>query len=523
MNQKTNKKIISGTLILSIAAIISKVLSAVYRIPLENFVGNVGFYIYQQVYPIYGIGVAFALTGLPAFISKLIVERDTEEAKQTLFFQIMVILTIITVVIFAGLQLFSSEIATLMGDLELKPVIQAVSWMFLLMPLLADIRGYYQSSMQMIPTATSQVVEQVVRVAMIIVVAYLAAAQHWNLYHMGTLAMLSAPVAAVFAAVILLGQSHHLFRHFHLADLKFNYVTLTKQIVLEGGVLSILAALMVLMQLVDSFTVKNGLVASGLSNLVAQTQKGIYDRAQPIVQLGLVIGTAISSTVLPQMAYYYHTGKEKSFKTLVKHSMRITLVVTMAVTFGLISIMPQLNHLLFGSYDLDLTLAIYCLSILFATMVTAFNSVLQSINNFKSTAVAIFGGLLCKLALTRIFVVHFGIMGASLSTIIALAVVLLVNWYTSPKQVHEHIFRVDFLIKVAAISIVMMIVIGLLGWLLNYYLGNGSRLMDIVKLMVVIPVGAIVFLGMCLKGKVLSASELEMIPILNRFVGDKIK
>ena len=35
-------------------------------------VGNTGFYVYQQVYPIYGIGMTFALTGFPVFVSNVV-------------------------------------------------------------------------------------------------------------------------------------------------------------------------------------------------------------------------------------------------------------------------------------------------------------------------------------------------------------------------------------------------------------------------------------------------------------------
>ena len=43
--------IMRGALILSLSSLIAKILSAFYRIPFENLVGNIGFYVYQQVYP----------------------------------------------------------------------------------------------------------------------------------------------------------------------------------------------------------------------------------------------------------------------------------------------------------------------------------------------------------------------------------------------------------------------------------------------------------------------------------------
>lgn len=69
-----SKELFRGAFILSIAAIMVKVLSAAYRIPYQNIVGDIGFYIYQQVYPFYGIVLTLSTLGFPIVISKLIAE-----------------------------------------------------------------------------------------------------------------------------------------------------------------------------------------------------------------------------------------------------------------------------------------------------------------------------------------------------------------------------------------------------------------------------------------------------------------
>ena len=83
------RRVMHGAFILTIASFIAKVLSALYRIPLQNLVGDEGFYVYQQVYPIYGIAMTLALSGLPQFISKYVAERkdpiQRKEALQRLY------------------------------------------------------------------------------------------------------------------------------------------------------------------------------------------------------------------------------------------------------------------------------------------------------------------------------------------------------------------------------------------------------------------------------------------------------
>ena len=73
---------IQGTVILTLTSFVVKVLSAVYRVPYQNLVGDEGFYVYQQIYPIYGIGMTLALTGLPLYLSKVLAGTKTAEEEQ---------------------------------------------------------------------------------------------------------------------------------------------------------------------------------------------------------------------------------------------------------------------------------------------------------------------------------------------------------------------------------------------------------------------------------------------------------
>lgn len=74
MNENETNKLVKGALLLMLAGLISKVLSAGYRVPLQNLTGDIGFYIYQQVYPILGIALMLALYGFPSAVSKMTVE-----------------------------------------------------------------------------------------------------------------------------------------------------------------------------------------------------------------------------------------------------------------------------------------------------------------------------------------------------------------------------------------------------------------------------------------------------------------
>ena len=129
--------LVKGTVILSVAAFLTKVLSAVYRVPFQNIVGDIGFYIYQQIYPFYGIAVSFAIYGFPVIISKLYAEQtdpSDEEEKQTIFFSSLLAVGMICLIIFFLLYAGSETFASFMGDERLQPLIRAVSFSYLTVP-----------------------------------------------------------------------------------------------------------------------------------------------------------------------------------------------------------------------------------------------------------------------------------------------------------------------------------------------------------------------------------------------------
>ncbi|UQS85009.1 oligosaccharide flippase family protein [Apilactobacillus apisilvae] len=521
MKNSENKlaALMKGAMLLSIASLISKVLSAFYRVPFQNLVGNLGFYIYQQVYPIYGIGMTLALSGLPIFISRLIAEQSNDENKKALLRQILISLSIFGMIIFLILQLNSLNIAHLMGDAKLSIIIRAISWMFLFTPFLASLRGYFQAVLFMKPTAYSQVVEQIIRVAVILLAAYIGMHSGIDPYTVGKYSMLAVPIAEIFSLAVLLIY----FKKWigNLPKIKLiSYSNLTKQLFLEGGTLCLLASLMVLLQLVDSFTVRKGLVISGLSMFDSQVSKGIYDRGQTLVQLGLVFATSFSSAILPSLSQAYKKSDHKTFNNIANDIMHVSIFLTVAITAGMISLMPLINQLLFNSQTESHTISVYCLSILITTIITIYSSILQSIDQFKVAAISIGVGILFKFLTTEFLTAKIGIMGASFSTIFSLLIILILEICFANFKLKMN-NKMMFTIKLIVTTVIMMVVELILSDMIYNYLPMHSlRLKSLVSLLILIPIGAALFILIAKKLTILSDEEWKSVPIINRFIKD---
>ncbi|WP_268812475.1 oligosaccharide flippase family protein [Heyndrickxia ginsengihumi] len=100
MKQEDSAIFMKGIVILTISSIITKILSAIYRVPFQNIVGDIGFYIYQQVYPLYGIVIALATSGFPVVISRLVAERRASGEKDYRSLMKMIFIVLLSIALF---------------------------------------------------------------------------------------------------------------------------------------------------------------------------------------------------------------------------------------------------------------------------------------------------------------------------------------------------------------------------------------------------------------------------------------
>ena len=159
---------IKGAILISLGGFISKLLGAIYRIPLTNFLGGEGMGIYQMVYPLYCILLTVSASGIPTGIARLISAGKAGAERQAfrLYGTIGIIGTIIMFFLSAPLAMLQTEPAIKMCCVMLCPSVFFVS-------VLSVVRGYFQGKGNMYPTAVTEVTEQVVKVALGCVLAYI--------------------------------------------------------------------------------------------------------------------------------------------------------------------------------------------------------------------------------------------------------------------------------------------------------------------------------------------------------------
>ncbi|MFC0559591.1 polysaccharide biosynthesis C-terminal domain-containing protein [Halalkalibacter alkalisediminis] len=449
MTHSNNNSVLKGIALLSGVALLAKVISAAYRIPYQNLSGDLGFYVYQQVYPLYGIIMVLAMYGFPVVLSKeraeLLAGGKVEEAKKmmSLFFYGLLLFSVVS---WVALFAFAEVIAFMMGDGRLETPIRAMSHVVLLLPFLSVGRGFHQGEGDLIPTAVSHVAEQFIRVLFILGFTYLFVELGFNAYTIGT----GAAYGSVFGGIVgillllILTKARWIRELVHPRHLNFFSMMKSNLALMKQSVFICLTALiLVLFQLIDAFSVVRLLQWSGTLELVAFEAKGVFDRSQPLLQLGTIITTTLALALVPMLTKAIMEGNTERAQHYQHLSYRLAILVGGAATVGLFVIIEPTNHFLYTDAAGTNVLRVMSLAILFSSLFTTISAVLQGYNFTYIPAIAVVLGVFVKLGSNVILISFFGTLGAAWSTVIAASVmvVFLLLAFHKKKELHLGSYR----------------------------------------------------------------------------------
>lgn len=151
---------LGGAALLTAAVAVSKLLGALYKIPLGNLLGSRGMGCFQVAYNVYGVLLTLSTAGLPLAMSRLIAQSRGRPRRQRRIFHVALALFLALGLVGSGVMLtFPRQLSGLLHNELAAPSIRVLAPALLAVCLLSAIRGYTQGQGQMLPTAVSQVVE----------------------------------------------------------------------------------------------------------------------------------------------------------------------------------------------------------------------------------------------------------------------------------------------------------------------------------------------------------------------------
>lgn len=516
MTQKWDMKtFMKGASILTISAIVVKLLGAVYRIPFQNLVGDKGFYIYQQVYPFIGIFIVWTSYGFAVSVSKLLAGSTKSSEAKAMMRVAFTYLLLLSLTFFVLLTVFAPFFARLMGDPGLAPLLRAGAYIVLIMPALAVLKGSFQSEGRMVPVAVSGVGEQAFRVTVILIGTWLAVRTGASLYAAGEVAMWGAVVGEVAGVVILALYFQNTFK----GPLeKVDAWQVVKELTVVSVSVSASSLILLLFQLVDSFTIYNTLLSSGFVADKAMTMKGVYDRGQPLVQMGILIASTLALAIVPLIAHHSAKNEGRGAEPFIRLTFRTAFLFGWAAAAGLALVLPFVNEMLFETRDGSLALIIFSLQIFWLSLILPLTAILQGAGKVKVPTLLLIGGLGVKIIANYFLVPHLDVTGAAIAGNIGFAAITL-GLLLYFKQVWPfQLAPLRFYGWVMAATALMVAVV--LPWMIvadgTLFDKFPSRIGATLIALTSVVAGAVVFLFTIMKSRIMAEKEWYLLPFGKR-------
>jgi len=516
---------LAGALILAIAGVLSKVIGMFYRIPLQEIVGDNGLGLYQEVYPLYLTFLVLATAGVPVALSRVIAEALAEGKKGSvgqIMARSMVMMGAIGIGLFAILYVCSPLIAKLMGNPHLVQPIRAISLSLLFVPLIAVIRGFFYGHQKMMYVGLSQIVEQTLRVAFILIASLYLVRLGEDTdtvitgVNFGT--MISTFLSLGFLGFLLWlhNRKNEVFAGAQWKQLDWWYDRAFFAKMWRIAWPICLSALVIpIFSLTDSFLAINIFrYIWQVDGLTADTWFGIYSRGGPLLQMASLFGSSIALSIVPAIAEAKGQGDTERVTTLTKLSLRFAWLIGLPAGLGLTAVAEGANLALYGDVEGTRAMAILGVTAIPLSLLLATNGILQGIGKEKIPARHLVYGVIVKIAATLLFTSWFGMDGLSLSWLCATAFVCILNMRTISRLVFVPInWRFDTLYPLLVANLMLVLAWGtteatgyLLGW------GDKLRLLGAVETVAGVAVGMIIYLGSLLLIPLIDDKELDWLP-----------
>ena len=162
MSNEKKQSFMGGVTVLAISTVFVKLCGALYKIPLNNILGDEGIAHFMSAYNIYSFLLTLSTAGLPLALSKLISEANaTGRVNQVrrCFRTALALFVVLGIIGTAAMLLFTSELAAWMNNSLAYWPIKALGVSVICVSIMCAYRGYAQGHQNMVPTAVSQFLE----------------------------------------------------------------------------------------------------------------------------------------------------------------------------------------------------------------------------------------------------------------------------------------------------------------------------------------------------------------------------
>lgn len=517
-----------GAFIATFGIVLSKILGIIYVIPFYAIIGTQGGALYGYAYSIYSIFLGISQAGIPLAISKIISEYNVlgyYNAKKRTFLLGKKVLSILGIVCFLIMFIFAEGLATIIiGDVsggntikDITFVVRVISFAILVVPTLSIYRGYLQGHKFITPTSISQVLEQIIRVLVIVVGSFLTL-KVFDLSLTTTVgvAVFSATVGALCSYFYLLYKAKKNKKILEKETMKVEEPKIADKEIIEKIIIYAFPFIMIdvfksLINSVDVFMLVKVLV-NGIGYTATEAEaimSVISTWGQKLNMIIASISTGLMVSLIPHLTASFVKKDMDDVKKKINQTLQWLLFLVVPMTFGLSILAKPVWTIFYGVSDFGPSVYQYYVFVALATtLFTASVTILQILKEYKKVFICLLVGLLTNALLNIPLLYAFDYMGfpayygSTTSTILGYLACscLALNFIKKKYNIsYEDTIKKTFNIILTTLCMVIVLLI------MKYFIPftSTSRIINILYVILFSGVGILVYFGIMLKTKMI--------------------
>ena len=511
-----SKSIIGGMTVLGLAGVICKLVGVLYSIPLTWMIGTNGLGVYQAVFPAYNLLLTISSAGLPVAVSRLVARSlakdDPRSAKQVFKTALLLLLTlgsVATIIMLAG----SGALAAASDQPSSRIGFQVIAPCVVIVCVLSAFRGFMQGQQNMVPTAISQLIEQVGKVFLALPMAHFGSKMGVEYGAAGALlgTTIVEGVALLYMMLLYLRRRNAFSSIPQLSsEAPESSGSMAKQLMTISIPITIGACIVPFSQYIDSIMTVGRLISAGVPAESAGSVYGLFSGTViRIINIPTALALAVSMSLVPAISAAKAVNDEATVVRQTDLGMRFAFLIGLPCSIGMSILAEPLMRFFYQGSIVEeqlvlggKLLSMSGLTIVLFTVVQATTSVLQGLGKQRIPMYTLLAGVICKIILnySLIAIPAINIHGAPIASLVCYTVSMVPNLYYMLKYTNSRMNWMGWILRPGLATAVM----GVAVWALR-------ELLPVNRFTLVIEVGAgmVVFVAAALLLKAITKEDLR--------------
>lgn len=443
--KNSTKLFFSGVVVLTVANLLVKAIGLLFKIPMNKVVGDTGMGYYTSAYTIYTFFYMISTSGLPIAVSILISESRTKgQLRQIkkIFRTTVALFFAIGLVGMLAMIFGADSFASMLKASPTSACIMAIAPTLFFICISSALRGYFQGFQQMVPTAVSELIEALCKLAVGIVLALYAIDQNYPIHIVAAYAAFGLTIGAglgmIFLCIskLLFKETRYTAEFVEIAGVSDETTPTSKilaRLVKVALPITISASVMSLTNMIDMVIVQRLLQETGMSQLEATTVYGNYTTlAVPMFNLPPVLVYSISAAIIPLLSVAHSQGDKKRTRTIMESALRVAVLIGVPCAFGMSALARPILSLFFrveSSVEMAYPLLrLLAPSSLFVCILSITNAILQACGKERKPVISMLCGAVVKVVSNYFLIQIIGMRGTPISTFLCYLTVTCLNF-----------------------------------------------------------------------------------------------